>query len=409
MVSSGLETRPEIRSEVIDPPVPPLQWETATPQQGSGNVLILFLLALSLGLVVRYALPSQLRTTFQGPDVFHWVGVGTLVAAVFVSIFLHEAGHLSAALLANFEVLAIVLGPFRAARVNNVWTLRFSLRSLFSGSVSAVPRNTHAWRQRMLFVVASGPLATLFTGAAAACLLLLHPLHGWPNTFIGAITQLSAFIFVLGLIPNSTNARVRNDARLLLVLSRESDQCREILMYHLLTRLELAGVRPRDYPLHILRELAHHHGRPDLMLFSAHKIVLWALDRGFLATALAWDQRCVDLSGACQPSSRNLALATSACLDVLVRNRLLNAQSKFADIDWESLSPSWLMHRSRAAYYLTKGNVPDCLSEIARARYTFPQHLPSYAFECTLLSQLHRKALDVQPPDLANCLSKYAA
>jgi hypothetical protein len=214
------------------------------------------------------------------------------------------------------------------------------------------------------------------------------------------VTQLCGFIFVLGLIPNSRSARVRNDARLLSVLRRDSQEARDILLYHVLTQLDLAGTRPRDYPGELMRELAQTQGRPELMLFSAHKIVLWALDRGQLSTATAWDQRCLELSEAVQPVSRNLALASSACLDVLVRNRPLDARHKFAQIDWQTLSPSWLMHRSRAAYYLAMGNVPECLAEVSRAQYSFPKHLAIYAFERSLLSQLHKKALNVRPPEL---------
>ena len=387
--------------ETISPAVPPLQTVSKHPKQGTTPFLCLFVLASALGAAAKYAVPTRFHGVLEGPNIWTLEGVATLLAAVATSIVLHEAGHLVVAILVKFEVLGLALGPIRASRSNGAWHFRFSPRSFFSGSVSAVPRTTEGWRGRMLCVVAAGPLATLVTGVAAGALVAIDARLSHPGTtFLSAITQLSVFIFVLGLIPNRRASRVRNDARLLLVLRHDSKEAREILRYHMLTRLELASVRPREYPEQLMRELAQTNGRPDLMLFSAHKIVLWALDRGQLATASAWDQRCLELSESCQPAARNLALAHSACMDVLVRDRSQDAHDKFAEVDWQTLSPTWLMHRARATYYLTEGNVPECLAEVSRAQRAFPTDLPYYAFEGHLLRQLHRKALKVHPPAL---------
>ena len=387
-------------SERIDPPVPPFVAPADRKGKGLQTFLPLLLLALGLGSVVEYLAPFQTGAVFGAIDLRYPSGVIALFSALALVVVAHEGGHLLAALLMNFQILGIALGPFRAMRSYGKWRVRFSAKSLFSGSVSAVPRNAHAWRKRMLVVVAGGPAATLISGAIAAAALLSHASAGWTTPFIGAFTQLSLIIFVLGLVPNSHDARVRNDARLLLVLSRHSPEASAILLYHLVTQLEVAGTRPQDYPERLIHELAVTHSQPDLMLFSAHTIFLWALDRGHLATADAWDQRCLELSEACQPRSRNLALANSACFDLLFRNKQLDARNKLADVDWQTLSPSWLTHRSRAAYYLALEKVPECLAEISRAQYAFPKHLPIYVFERRLLSRLHEKALSVKPMDL---------
>lgn len=401
MEFSALKFSVEPGLETVNPTVPVLQTPATQVKKGWAPLLLLFLLALALGLSARYALPAHVRERFEIPNLFQLRGIAMLFGAVAISIVLHEAGHLIAAILMNFKVLGLALGPFRVVHSSGRWEFRFTPPSLFSGSVSAIPRSTKHWRARMLVVVAGGPIATVVTGVAAGVLLLSQPADGSTNPFLGALTQLSLFIFVLGLIPNGRDARVRNDARLVLVLCRDSDEAREILLYHLLTQLEVAGTRPREYPERLMTELAQKQGRPDLMLFSAHKIVLWALDRGQLSTAEAWDRRCLELSAGCQPAARNVALANSACIDVLVRNRLLEAREKFSEVDWETLSPAWLMHRSRAAYYLTLRKVPECLAEISRSQYTFPNRLPFYVFERLLLSQLHRAALNVRPPELS--------
>jgi len=396
-------------SETIYPAVPPLPTRASRKAQGSQTFLPLLLIAVALGIAIRYLTPLQWRAAFAAVDVAHPQGATSLFAAVAAAVVLHEAGHLLAALLFDFQILGIALGPFRAARSFGTWRVRFSARTFFSGSVSAIPRNTRAWRGRMLLVVAAGPIATLLTGTAAAAVFSSHPNSEWSSTFLAALTQLSLFIFVLGLIPNSRDARIRNDARLLLILRRDSQEARSILLCHLVTQLEVAGTRPQDYPEQLMLELAATPGRAEFMLFSAHTIFLWALDRGRLGTADAWQRHCLELSEDCQPRSRNLALASSACFDVLFRNRPMEALNKFADVDWQTLSPSWLMHRARAAHYLALENVPECLDEISRARYDFEEGLPICAFERMLLSRLHRNALNLQPLDLSSRVHQIAA
>jgi len=53
------------------------------------------------------------------------------------------------------------------------------------------------------------------------------------------------------------------------------------------------------------------------------------------------------------------------------------------------------MHRTKAAYQLAAGNIEEALAEVHRAKFYFPKHLPYYDFERALLSQLHRKTIEV--------------
>lgn len=392
----------------VNPALPRLPARVDTAREARRFSWSLLLVALTLGAAVEVFGPRWLQAIFQVLTLDNLGGVSALVTAVAVSIVLHEGGHLGAAILMDFEVLGICLGPVRTTRSHGKWTFEASGK-LFTGSISAVPRNIRRWRERVLVVVAGGPLATLASGLLAGMILFHCPSEGWPKTFLAAVTELSGFLFVLGLVPNGRTAKVRNDARLFAMFWNETPDAQEILLYHLLTQLELAGVRPRDYPTGLIHAMAAIEGRPESMLVYAHTIALWALDRGDIASAKAWDERALELSESYNTAGQQAILARSACFDVLFREDLSAARKKLAAIEIDALAPAWLRHRTEAVHWLLEENIGEALAEIARAQYAFPKQLPYYEFERMLLTGLHRKALAVRPKELSTFRTSCAA
>lgn len=302
----------------------------------------------------------------------------------------------------DFDVLGGSFGPVRAVRLHRVWSFQLS-SNLFSGSVIAIPRDEQNWQARMLAVVSAGPLATFLSGLAAGVLFLSSILsNNAVNRFLGAFVELNFLLFVLGLFPNSPSVRLPNDARLFFSLLRNTAEANEILLYQLMVQLQIAGMRPRDYPERVIQRLARAGVRPEMCFVFANAILLWAIDREDLRTAAAWEKRALDASDFCDVKLQNSAQAASACFDLIFRNDVRAARGKFAEVQLTLLSPSWLRHRAAAAYLLAAGNVPSCLAEIARARYAFPNRLPYYDFERMLLTSLYRKAIALEPEDLVS-------
>ena len=192
----------------------------------------LLLLAVGAGAILEMAGPEWIRRLLQAVSFSGAVGISSVLAALIAAVVLHEAGHLLMALLLNFRVVGVSFGPLRIRRQSERWIWRFSPKGWFMASVSAIPRNLRAWRWRMLAVVTAGPVATLISGIAAGCALLLSSHLTWTANFLGALAQLSFFVFLLGLIPNEVKARVRNDARLFCLLCRNSTDAEEILAWH---------------------------------------------------------------------------------------------------------------------------------------------------------------------------------
>jgi hypothetical protein len=86
------------------------------------------------------------------------------LAAWFLHLVVHEAGHLLASRLTNFELDEVTVGPF----TYDVATRRWRWNGLrLGGSISILPRGTQRLASRLRWVAVSGPLATFLMSAAA--------------------------------------------------------------------------------------------------------------------------------------------------------------------------------------------------------------------------------------------------
>jgi hypothetical protein len=390
----------QANAEGVDPPLPPFPSLWRTPVDRSSVPWHLLASAVVIGLGLKLVGPAWLQI-LESASIHTLKEVGVLLLALNAAILFHEAGHLAVALALDFDVLGGSFGPVRLIRVHGTWSLQFSW-NLFSGSVIVIPRHSDtSWRVRMLAMVAGGPVATLLAALGAAILLVvLGTSDGWIVRFLAASLELNFFLFVLGLLPNAPQSRLPNDARLLTSLLRSTPEANEILLYHLVVQLQLAGVRPRDYPEHIIRKLARARGRPDMCFVHANAITLWAIDRGDVSSADRWEERALDLSDFCNVKVQNSALAASAFFDLIFRNNPRSARSKLTEVHISTLSPAWFRYRIAAAFSLTAGKIEAALAEIARARYSFPNRLPYYDFERMLLSRLHTMAIATEPEEL---------
>ncbi len=328
-------------------------------------------------------------------------GLFALAAGLFGAVVLHEAGHLLAAIANDFEVVGVVVGPFRAVRLGTAWKLLLKTHRLFEASISAFPRTTENWKQRMMTVVAAGPVSTLVTGLLAA--VALHAFgtgDNWLVWLLRAFTQVSFFIFVLGLVPNHKSLPCQNDAALFRSLWTNHPQAQEIFLYHLVLQQQARGVRPRNYPVGLIQLLAEFQGRTDFMAFFATTIALWAFDSNDNETGNSWDRRALDLCAQGGFQSRNLCTVNSACFDMIYRENPTSARAKLDQLDLRGIVSLQLRYRASAVAHLAGGRVPEALAIIARAGFTLPEHLKKFGVEHLLLTHLHAKALAKQPEEI---------
>lgn len=382
--------RPFGACKKIDPPLPPLG--VSRRIDGSGSSMALIIGGVLLCCLLKLCAPTIAAIVLRQTNLARLSEFAMLGCALAASIVLHELGHLSAASLLRFDVLGGALGPWRISRVNRRWKIHFLGGNWLRASVSAIPKENSSWRRDMLIVIAAGPFATVFCCAAATAALLRNNPGGALGCFLAFLAELNAVLFVLGLFPNSSRARVHNDARLFLSLFFQANEAHNILLYQLLMQMKRQGFRPCFYRQDVIRELPYAECGPEMATLFAQTISDWAYDRGDFCTADAWDRRAAELGLLCEGPFYSNALAHSACLDLMMRCDDSAARSKCADISFEILQPEWLRHRTRAVDHLSKGSILEGMCELQRADFSLPNGLPCFEYERELLQRLRQKA-----------------
>ncbi|MBV9268832.1 MAG: hypothetical protein JO061_21870 [Acidobacteriaceae bacterium] len=376
----------EFSARHIAPPISPLEYEDLAPGSIATSPILMVASAVALACLAKFFGPTWLQQAFRTVNFAMPEQLAACLVALFTSVVLHECGHLLAAKALGFEILGGMLGPFRVSQLHGQRWVSFSVQSLFGGSISAIPRRNESWREHMLVVVGAGPAVTLLTCIAAA--ILAPKFAARDHAYFTCLAQINFVLFVLGLIPSSVRSETLNDARIFLSLLRRTPESNRIFLYHVVTQLRIQGCRPRTYPLWAIERMARVPGSSGLTLLFAQTIAHWALDRGDLASAEAWNAHAVQVANRCDARLRNSALAEAAFLDVVLRDDIRNAQQKICAVDPAYLTPKWMMYRAKAVLALTQGSIDEALAHICRAAFWFPKEMPYYDFQRMLLVRL---------------------
>jgi hypothetical protein len=338
------------------------------------------------------AFPNLASTIIRAANLRHLSGFATLIVALVASIIMHELGHLCAALMLRCEVLGVSFGPWRISFVNRRWKARFAGGSWFTASVSAIPRETASWRMNMLLVISAGPFATAACCALATALICYWNPGGRIGSLLAFLAELNTVLFLLGLLPNSAQTRTPNDARLFVSLFSRTKEAHCILLYQLLIQMKREGFRPCYYRQDFIRELPDAQCRPEMATVFAQAISDWAYDRGDFLSADAWDRRAVEVAVLCDEAYYSAAIARSACLDLMMRHDQGAAAAKCQDVQFDTLEPEWLRHRTLAVSYLANGHIIDAMCELQRAEFLLTGSLPSLEFEREILQRVRQRA-----------------
>lgn len=168
-----------------------------------------------------------------------WVAGIATFAAVYLNVFLHEAGHLIAGMLSGLNILEFYCMPFKVVRANAGWQFRWGTWQDGIGHVRMLPGRELDMRHvasRFLIAVAGGPLVNLLLLICAAIVLFINRAEYFGNRSVEyfsdspaqqfwTTTLVSALLLLMiNILFGNTNSTVRTDGQSLRMLLRSGPE-----------------------------------------------------------------------------------------------------------------------------------------------------------------------------------------
>ena len=280
------------------------------------------LIALFVGVVIGLIL--VLRDHAELPD-WHWPAFNGLlmVPALYVSIAVHEVGHLIAGTLVGLDIGGIAIGGFVFLKSGKNWTFRFDGYS-WTGGFFVPFTNARSFRRAPLsWMIAGGPMASL--GLTLVCLLAhVHAGSGIWNS-VGSLFWIALLTLIFSVIPFSSGLNRSDGARLSLLL-RHPDQALSWMALLALQTGEAKGLRPREWDPELVRHAlsfgAEAREYPYCQLMAYYR----RLDEGAESAALQHLENALARSAKTGRPMRHVLYLEAASANANIRKQVTQAR-----------------------------------------------------------------------------------
>lgn len=279
----------------------------------------------------------------------------TWFPVLFVSVAVHEMGHVVAGKLAGVEIGGVVICGLSILKSGDHWVWHFDIRRLFSGGVAKpLPKKGEFHRGQSAWMIAGGPLATLLLAAVSGMAFARSTgSAGWLSSFwcVNAILLVSLVLPASGL--NKSDG-----ARLWMLLCDEEESRSWTALLQLITE-ETAGVLPRDWDAELFEEMMHYPaGSPD----AAYRELLASFrrnDEGNPDGALEHLERSLAASGVAGKQVRHVCFLEAVSASALLRKNARNARTWLERAS--RLRKPMSRHGTDAAIAQSEGRYEDAL------------------------------------------------
>jgi hypothetical protein len=235
---------------------------------------------------------------------------------LYVSVAVHEVGHLIAAKLVGMEAGGIVIGGLVIFKSGSRWLTRFEWRRILSGGLfKPLPRKGDFDPARYAWMVAGGPLATALLIGTGGIAFWRSPAGagGW----LGTLWWINVALGILCLLP-SRGVNKSDGARLWQLL-RHPEEARSAMALLQLQTEETAGVQPRDWDAGLFEEMLK--GDPKAGESSYRQMLAFyrRIDEGNEAAALLHLENALARSGCCGRLVKHWCFLEAACSSAIIR------------------------------------------------------------------------------------------
>ena len=204
------------------------------------------------------------------------VGQLTFFGALFISVALHELGHILAGFSVGMKLLSIRIGPFHMEIKEGRWKMILpdSWKCVFQAGVLVIPPNPNDYsKAHAIWKSAGGPLASLAAGILA--LLAVFTAKGsfyepiWE--LLGLVATISLVFFVANLIPLREALAYSDGANIFQLLAGNvmADYRRII---HMTQATTIASIRPRDFDISFIEQTASNESLEPYVVTFLHVV-----------------------------------------------------------------------------------------------------------------------------------------
>ena len=191
-----------------------------------------------------------------------WYGLIPLLILIgFLTILIHELGHVVGGKLARFRFVMLIVGPFKVQQESGKLILGLNKWLQMSGGLAlSIPEDTRATAGRLLLYIAGGPVASLlFALICGFSVYFLHDAGGSVGAGYLVPTLLFACLFnggiaIVTLLPLPTSG-FDNDGKQLLDILRGGKKANIKLLMHAVSAETIKGIRPREWTGDYLEEV----------------------------------------------------------------------------------------------------------------------------------------------------------
>lgn len=234
------------------------------------------------GTVAGQLMGKWLKHSGTRPDL-NMADLLALPVAWFLSVLIHEGGHVLAGLRQGFRFVLMTAGPIRLGIEDGKLRVRYNDQpAMWGGLALMVPTGLERFHERARWLVAGGPLASVTLALVAGTLAVVF--DGHLRFWMVVIAAMSGAIALATMIPNEIGGYASDGAQLL-ALGRREPVAESRALLAIIAGASLAGTRPRDYDAGIVARMSALDGPPALKLAAGMLQGLHALDRGESADA----------------------------------------------------------------------------------------------------------------------------
>jgi hypothetical protein len=311
----------------------------------------------------------------------------------FVTLAVHETGHLIAALVARLRVVAFAVGPVAVVRSKGGLVVEFLAPRMWqSGLTLALPTGVHSLRRRMALFIVGGPLASLVVGGA--CLVLAYHLNEatfpfapylprpfwdralFPRTHAFTWFNLAALLNLLlvgigNLLPWEYRHWASDGAKLQELL-RDGRRWESTWLIEALRASLLDGIRPRDWnPALVERLLALRTGSSGDVTANLYGHY-YSLDVGRLDQAGQLLDLAVTQREGTPAAQQPAVLVESAFFEARYRHNAVAARRRLEQVPRDSRELHTYL-RAESALLLAEGRAAEAAAAAEAGLAALPQ------------------------------------